>query len=261
MGSLGLIAAAGKATRFNGILKELLPVEGGTSLLERHILQMYGIADQIVVVSSLSKMAAHAAVTEKYSKVTLTLQRRSWDIYGAMYAGMWIPHDRVYFAMADTFIPPDGFNGGLGEKCPFWMGMHWTNRPARFGVLYRGLISNKNPEFGTEPQRRAWGVLSWDRTITARWFKEGGQTYTDAINLALKEFPTNFYDLDYYHDMASWEDYWSLLDETRHGEGRDKDDRKVLGSTASVDQHKHSRTRSRPKYRVVRSEGRLPPVV
>lgn len=228
MGSLGIIAAAGKATRFNGILKELLPVDGGMSLLERHIRQMYGVADQIVVVSSIPKIAAHAAVTEKFAKVSLTLQKRPWDIYGAMYAGMWIPHERVYFAMADTYLPQGAHTGGYGSACPLKMGMFWTDTPYRYGVLHKGRIRNKEcmDEYeGT--QFKAWGVLSWDKEVTKRWFSEGYLTYTDALNIAIEEFPTDFYTLDFYHDMASWEDYWRLINETGFSKRSDSGDREV----------------------------------
>jgi hypothetical protein len=255
MGSVGIIAAAGKATRFNGILKELLPVDDGISLLERNIGVLYGVSDQIVIVTTPEKIAAHALVAKRYSKISLTIQETNWDIYGAMIKAMWIPHDRIHFVMADTYVPYDAFY--RTETCPVWMGMHWTDTPIRFGVLRHGCIVNKpllDEDF--ELPERAWGVLSWEADVSAEWFKSGVTDYTDAINIAIKLFPTKYYDLQYYYDVASFEDYWRLIDETRLSRGGNSGDREVHPRNWADAATKRARTRRGPEHSVVCEKGR-----
>jgi hypothetical protein len=226
MGSLGVIAAAGKAKRFNGILKELLPVGDGISLLERNIKLLYA-CDSILIVSTPEKMAAHAAVASKYSKVSLTPQRRDWDIYGAMYAGMWFPHDRIHFVMADTYMPMNVFKGDTGIA-PVFLGFHKTDEPWRYGILNpSGRLEVVNKPSDLTGKHMAWGALGWSNEVTKELFYRSKLSYTQAINIMLKKFPVMLDKMEYYYDIGSWEHYWRFVHETGLSTKGNRSDRRV----------------------------------
>jgi len=49
------------------------------------------------------------------------------------------------------------------------------------------------------------------------WKTEKPNDYTQAINLALKNFYWANWDIDYYYDMASFEDYQKFLEGRKDG--------------------------------------------
>jgi len=209
MDSLGVIAAAGRASRFNGIPKEMLPV-GNMSLLERNIqVLLRAGCKPIVIVTSPEKIAMHAWVVRDYDRVILKPQLIGQDIYGAMYTGMMIPHSEIKFVMADTYLPIGGWKEA---KHPFSIGTFITDEPSRFGVLRGNRFVNK-PPFEDTNYRRAWGVLDWSVSVSRHWIEEYPRTYTDAINSAMDRFEYELWDLEYYYDVGDWEHYKELIDE------------------------------------------------
>lgn len=203
--SLGIIPAAGKAERFGGVLKELLPVGvNGETLLHRTYRILRSVCNQVAVVTNPHKVSQQAATVPH---ALFLMQEVAADIWGAMIAGMRIQADRYYFAMPDTFIQEDAF-----LKVPynhFCLGTFWTDRPERFGVLRSGRVLNKRP--GLPVPATAWGALVWTKTVRDYWMSQPFETYTQAINSAMETFGFRTFELEFYYDNGTFTDYVELL--------------------------------------------------
>ena len=202
MTSIGIIPAAGKATRFGGVLKELLPVPGGGTALGRAAESLP--VDQVVVVTNHAKILDHSRMVP--GAIFVIQEDTSQDIWGAMLAGMRIDADEYYFVMPDTVFPIDGV---FQLRHDFMMGIFATDTPERFGCIVDGRVINKSRE--VRKPATAWGVLSWSSAVKYYWYTAFVETYTDAINKAMMKFGYDEYELDYYYDLASFGDYKEFL--------------------------------------------------
>lgn len=201
---LGIIPAAGKASRFGGIMKELLPFCGETFL---HNIVRTIPADNIVIVTSANKIAQHASAIG--SRAMYMIQEGENDIFSAILTAIQIKAERYYFAMPDTYISRYAFaEMPLGD---FELGVFRTDTPERYGVIDdNGVIHNKDKS--QKKPAVAWGILSWTRAVRDYWLSMSGiQNYTEAFNLAMSHFGYDIWWLDYYYDMASQDDYVRLL--------------------------------------------------
>lgn len=201
---IGIIPAAGSATRYGGVLKELLPVESDTVMMDFAVNAMKkGGCDQIVCVTSTRKIAQ---ISDRFPHLLYTIQVTGQDIWGAIFAGLMVEADEYCFAMPDTVIPEHAFDLYMGA--PFMLGCFDTDMCERFGMVRDGFIVNKKPgELG-----QAWGTLMWTKQVRDWWLNYGDlSSYTNAFNLAMRTFGYKTYDLEYYHDIASFEDYRTLL--------------------------------------------------
>lgn len=203
---LGLIPAAGKATRWTGHIKELLPIGGGCCLIDHTVQAMVGGGvDAILVVTSGEKLPVlQGHLHGRYTlPIFYTIQRGNNDIWSAITEAFPFRPDWTLFAMPDTLYPVDVFK--WLTKRPFELGVFETGQPERFGVLRDGAVVNKRPLEGDA--FAAWGVLAWHKDVQTLWESNPPLDYTDAINLALANFYHSTRYMDFYHDMASFEDY------------------------------------------------------
>ncbi len=213
MFKLGVIPAAGKAERWGGGLKELLPIGDRAWLIDRTISAMrMGGADAILLVTNKEKIHVHADHLDGLDiPIFYVVQQGDNDIYSAIEESFAIKADHYLFAMPDTLYPLDAFKRFSRES--FNLGLHLTDKPERFGVFVDGLIVDK----AELPQGHyeAWGVLSWSRDIVELWQMVHPENYTEAINRAIECHGRYTWKLDFYYDMASFEDYrdWMLKDE------------------------------------------------
>lgn len=198
---LGIIPAAGKAVRFGGIQKELLPISQNETLLSRTVRILKRYADEVVIITRPDKRH------QEIEGSTYMNQIGNNDIWSAIETGLQIEADKYYFAMPDTFIPVDAFT----ESERFGLGLFITNKPERFGVFRNGKIVNKQPG----PTAFAWGVLSWTKRIRDYWLSEEIADYTDAINKAIMKFGYDTWPLEFYNDVSCFEDYKAFLRKER----------------------------------------------
>ena len=201
---IGIIPAAGSATRYGGVLKELLPVESDMVMMDFAVNAMKNSGcDQIVCVTSTRKIAQ---IADRFPHLLYTIQTEGQDIWGAIRAGLNVEADTYCFAMPDTVIPEHAFD--IYMDANFYLGCFDTDMCERFGMVRDGGIVNKRPG---EPGQ-AWGTLMWTRIVRDWWLAYGDvSNYTNAFNLAMRTFGYKTYDLEYYHDIASFEDYRRLL--------------------------------------------------
>lgn len=200
--TVGILPAAGKAERFGGVLKEELPYRGA-SFLEHAYNRLP--CDDVVVVTNKEKIQSHANILG--DKAIYLIQHGGQDMWSAMVTGMHIDADTYFMTMPDTYLPKESMFGL--PKCAFQMGLFETTRPARFGCFHNGMIINKSS--AVPAPARAWGVLVWTKIVKEFWFSMPIHDYTDAINKAIVKFGSRAFALDYYHDLASIDDYTDLL--------------------------------------------------
>jgi len=181
---LGIIPAAGKADRFGGVLKEMLPIAEGVTPLRRtvSIMRQAG-CDAILLITNKDKLQMHMQHLEK-EKVFYVIQSGGKDIWGAITESLSLYGERNIFAMPDTYYPPDIFNDFFGAD--FNLGCFETEMPERYGVVLGDRIVNKQK---LEPGRyKAWGVLGWTDKVAKSWLKNMDliETYTHALNMAME---------------------------------------------------------------------------
>jgi len=201
---LGIIPAGGKAERFGGCYKEMLPRGKDQLLLNRTVTALnFGGADRILVISSKEKIGLHANLLGAGFDYQIKRDTLWQSIMGSFpYKADW-----NLFAMPDTYYPQDIFDKSDMHKTDFNLGCFTTSRPARFGVIEDGQIIDK--QHLPTGNYQAWGVLCWSKLVVDYWLNnlDKIKTYTDAFNLAMKHFGFTTCKLDYYFDMASWDDY------------------------------------------------------
>lgn len=199
---VGIVPAAGKANRFNGVYKELLPVNDDKVIMDYTLNAMLaGGAMPVIIVTSTRKISA---LSEHAPGLLYTIQTEGMDIMGAIYAGLRTDADEYIFGMPDTIYPEATFQRELASD--FMMGTFWTDKPERFGMIREGMVVNKKEgEAG-----HAWGVMMWSRKVADLWRKNQPDTYTQAINQAIGEYGLATFPLKFYYDIASFDDYRDL---------------------------------------------------
>lgn len=205
----GIIPAAGRAVRWGGFPKHLLPCGAGETLLQRTAnIMRKGGAERIVVVVSLETAPAIMAHLAGES-IIYVVQRDNRDLYGAIYSAIDLCGRWTMFAMPDTYLPDDAFHPGKRAGA-LAVGVFDTDIPERFGVLLDGRVVDKPALQGSYP---AWGCLMWDGEVVKYWREQDRKIidFPDAINGAMREFPTSIYNLEYYYDMATFGDYREFL--------------------------------------------------
>lgn len=203
---LGLIPAAGKATRWGGYYKELLPTSNGCGLIDHTVKAMaYGDADVILVVTSEEKLPVLQGHLNGRHDIPIyyTIQRGDNDIWSAMIEAFPFRAEWTLFAMPDTLYPVDVFVNPLQKR--FTLGTFETSKPERFGVLHNGAVVNKSDQF--HGRQTAWGVLAWHINVQQYWQSTPPANYTDAINLAMGSFDYDTRPMAFYHDMANFGEY------------------------------------------------------
>jgi len=213
---LGVVPVAGKGSRWGGYFKELLPVGNGEWLLDRTIgAMMKGGANKICVITTPEKISTHIAhINSKYSGIFYVTQKEKKDIWGAMKESLIFAGELNLFAMPDTYFPSELFvrqfrKTTYGRKPQFFIGVHKTTMPERFGVLLENKVVNKQKL--SDGTYDAWGTLVWTKEVAKFWIENPPETYTEAINSAMKEFEWETFAMEYYKDMATWKDYTEFI--------------------------------------------------
>jgi len=207
MYKMGIIPAAGKAKRFGGIPKELLPLPDGSTLLD-HTIARLSFCDKIIIVSNNEKIAIHRKIVGERAEV---IEQSGNEMYSAWITACGYCHaDNYYMTMPDTYLPDDVFDG-VGPAT-FSLGLFETNEPERFGIFANGNVVDK-PVNAPVPSL-AWGALQWSYATFMRWQEHNCETYTQAINDALT-INHSTWSIKYYYDCANTIQYLKLLDEMR----------------------------------------------
>jgi len=207
MKKLGIIPAAGVGARWGYYPKFLLPCGEREWFLDRAIRAMP--CDMVVVIySEITELEIinHLSRCDLHDRTILRKNlHMEYDFYGSILSALQIEADYYYFAMPDTYWPAKTFSEMPMDGIS--LGVHRTATPERFGVIRDGIVVNK--QMG-EPGL-AWGLLGWDKNVRDLWLATHLETYTDAINLAMQECKHHAVPMEYYYDMASFQDYAKFI--------------------------------------------------
>lgn len=173
MGLVGLLPAGGKAERFGGLPKFLLPTPEGSLLnvwIER--MKAQGVEQIIIGASAENRMIIERLVPRDCLVYLVNSSTMSETVLAAR---RWCGNDTVLLAMPDTFIrQPDGGLGGLRRGLAdntvvagLFAVREWQKK--KLGMCYTSVsvngelsvtkIVDKPGEFCTATH--AWGVLGW----------------------------------------------------------------------------------------------------
>ena len=205
---LGIIPAAGKATRFGGLFKELSIIGEGETLLSRTVDTLEAVpVDTSLVVTSYYKIATHAMALAG-RRVKFSIQRSyELDAWGAIIESFDCAADFNYYLMPDTWQTKDTLP--KNPKKDFTLGLFETSNPSRFGILSGGQIIDKPNLTGFFD---AWGAVVWSKRVVDFWLTQKIESHTHAFNLAMNEFGFDTYRIPSYRDISSFDDYKRLID-------------------------------------------------
>jgi hypothetical protein len=196
--TIGIIPAAGKASRFGGILKEMLPAHDGVSLITHAYKRLRAHCDLIVVVTNTDKVQHHMTAIKG---VVFVEQQKQTDLIGAVQAAMEVKASRYLFTMPDTYASETAFDN-LPDSV-LSLGLFLTHKPERFGCLVDGVVYDKKPS--TPSPAMAWGALSWQSETKDIWLTS--PTLTDGLNSIIAKHGYSTWEMGDYYDMASMRDY------------------------------------------------------
>lgn len=209
MTKLGIIPAAGNASRFGGVAKELLPISDSETLLSRTLDFLEDIpTDENIIVSNTDKGALHWRCASGRAQIILQ-NDFSCDLWGAIKATIPYSADMNYLAMPDTYTPAMSYYESLPEH-DIVIGLFETTQPERYGVFTDGVIYDKDAQFKGSI-RLAWGFIGWSRAVVSFWQKAEIASHTQAFNMALSAFGYKSFRMPFYFDISCMQDYKGLL--------------------------------------------------
>lgn len=218
-----IIPSAGRATRFGGTLKELLPLNATDTSLKRAIDNaVIGMdADEIVLVTNKDKIWEHTNYVGTHIGFHLPIQFvpqvYNRDLLGAILTGI-TPYKDGGMVMADTVTMVDAH----AITAPLSFGVFATWQPERFSVLWDNSIVTKQEFYDCEENQRydlpafkAWGVVLWSKEVAAYWVQHSDEYehYDDMFRDAMYFFGYATFDLPYYYDIGTFEAYLAYLKE------------------------------------------------
>jgi len=203
---LGIIPAAGKADRWGGYPKELLPISSDHTFMSRAVdsLLMCG-CDLVMVVTNPAKIHLHSYHLKEKNDLVFVNQQGE-ELWGAIKTAVSYPADEYFFMMPDTYVPPLPFPRSLKEE--FSMGLFATSEPESFGMVVDGQIIDKQLSVAAG---FAWGALAWKQTVVQFWSDKSYPSHTEAFNDAIATFGYGEWFLDYFFDIGSMRRYAEFL--------------------------------------------------
>lgn len=217
-----IIPSAGKATRFGGTLKELLPINPTDTPMLRAIQNaVLGMnADELMIITNAAKVQDHMNYVMQHAMYNLPISYRMQtfgkDLWGAIQSGFnWNQPTDGGLVLPDTitFVPE------LGEvTAPITFGTFWTQEPERFSVLIEGTIRTKEIAKEQDVLERlagykAWGTVLWNAEVANYWMNEAPEYdhYDDAFRDAMQRFGYSTFELPYYYDVGTFSKYVEYL--------------------------------------------------
>lgn len=210
---LAVIPAAGRASRFGGVFKELLPVGEGTSLLVNALRQARSLgATDYAVVTRASKRELHADHLSRHADLDpfFLVQLGAGDMWGAIQTTLPLRRDSL-LVMPDTVFRT---RDSVPRNCDFSLGLFETEQPERFGVLSDGMLFNKSTAL--TGRQLAWGTVYWSANVAEFWrqweaLRGSFASFTAAFQWAMDAFGFETFALDAYYDLGTWESYREFI--------------------------------------------------
>lgn len=207
-----IIPCAGKAERFSGKLKELLPISEKLCPLINsiHLAQMYFQPDDIIIISNTEKIRDHAREINKlpalYRK-NIYFSLQSDDNLWYSIVGEIRKTEKHILLLGDTITDTIAY---LPKNIDFSLGLFNTREPHRFSILEDGHINTK-PKDKPDGLYKAWGMVYWSRIISQFFLENVFEHYDEAFNSAILNFGLHTFDLAYYYDLGNFKAYKEYL--------------------------------------------------
>ncbi len=203
-----IIPAAGKATRFNGLLKELLPVGKDETPLLLAVKRALSITGQAIIITTEEKKPFHKAALQAYDRDIYYIIDRcpSGNLWNSVRLGLE-PSKDSGLILPDTVL---NYSDEIPDA-PLAFGVFQTDEAYRFSCLNRELN-----QFETKPKDRrfgiAWGMVVWDAYVSDELVKSICSTADDNFNWLMRLVNWETFILSEYHDLASFEYYKKWLE-------------------------------------------------
>jgi hypothetical protein len=208
MSTVAILPCAGKAERWGGLLKELLPAGPGYAMIDRTMAAfMEAKASAVHVVASIEKLGPISAhISSRWQGAFYSVQSDPRDLWGAVRQGIRLGGDRYLFAMPDTIYPVGSFTKDPGADLV--LGLFPTDHGDRFGVVTNNLIMDKSAAF-RGMSCWAWGVLMWSPRVAEWWIERDKRisSFPAALSAAMRQFGWTPVKLPYYHDICDFPAY------------------------------------------------------
>lgn len=212
-----IIPCAGQSTRFNGRLKELLPISNTLCPLTNsiHLAQMYFRPDNIIIISNPEKIREHAREINKthylYNRNVYFSLQTDDNLWYSIASEIRQDEDHVLL-LGDTITDTVCY---LPKDVDFALGLFNTREPHRFSVLDSNTYDV--PQVITKPQNKpdglykAWGMVYWSKRVSEFFYEHAFDHYDEAFNAAILNYGLYTFDLAYYYDLGSFQAYKDYL--------------------------------------------------
>lgn len=221
----GIILAAGMASRFSGVYKDLLPTDSGPGDMNCVIdhgfaaLSHWG-ADRYIVTTNPTKIHEHTRHfgRRKFAANTIALvPMYSGEMFNSLQSALSFASERNAMVMADTIFNYDAIPVNI--TAPLSFGVFRTYEPERFSVFYTN--DRQQTYLVTKPvnlkgEFKAWGCVLFNLEVAEYWRGLSPDLpYDEAFNLAMNRYGYATFDLEYYYDLANFEKYREYVNSIR----------------------------------------------
>ena len=199
-----LLPSGGKAQRFGGIMKELLPIDiRGTTLLENAILtgRKYFDISKIVLITTEEKEPWHRKIVSQYP-VEYRRQQRA-ELWGAIQDGL--VDDDMVLLLPDTVLSLVKKHKVV-QQTPMMLGVFITDEPERFSTVVNGKIQTKQPH-----GIFAWGAMYWSREVSHFLDEVDAGHYDEAFNKVLEQYQSSTFQIQDYKDLGDVQHYFEYI--------------------------------------------------
>ncbi len=199
---IGVIPAGGKAERFMGVHKDMLPIGDGEFLFTAALSRARSMGcERCVVVTSAEKAAMHERLIGSDDTLMVSTGKGLWE---AIRATFCFREDSL-LVLADTVFTPHAMPRG----CPLFFGVFPTDQPERFSVLRGDTIVTKQ----AGAAGHAWGCVAWSVEVAQFWAGTSYPHYDDAFRDAMQTFGSTTFPITDYHDLGDWNAYQRYITE------------------------------------------------
>jgi len=210
-----IIPAAGKAVRFNGLPKELLPTDLHECGLTRAVRIAKEIDSEVVIITNRDKHVLHERILrekELLDGCVFKEQNTLDEMWGAIRLGLAMD-------CAGGLIMPDtvtSIAAGLSYTRPesIQFGVFDTDTPERYSILTNSnpfTILTKQKVPGSRGACKAWGMVLWPEQVTNFFLANSFDHYDRAFEAAARQFGHGVFPLSYYFDLGSFPSYLAYL--------------------------------------------------
>ncbi len=215
MTKTAIVLSAGHAARFNGVLKELLPIDDNRVVLDTSIdAARVWKADRIVIVSNPDKVAQHVKhfQQDKYSDLNIVFKNNSaGEMWDSLCKGLEESTELNLMLMADTVFNYHTLH--TTPNAPLSFGTFPTTAPGNYSVFVDGKIVTKDKNLNlAEVTFKAWGCVIFNHAVAGHWKYHQFTHYDEAFNSGIQNYcNVEYFSIAPYYDIGILSRYVKYL--------------------------------------------------